>query len=70
MVTIKFEKGEWPLVLSDALLLTDEEAATLTEQDIEAMKEERYKQWLAIMTAPPENDEAQEQIVEEGPIDG
>ena len=27
MVTIKFEKGEWPLVLSDALLLTDEEAA-------------------------------------------
>lgn len=70
MVTIKFEKGEWPLILSDALLLTDEEVATLTKQDIEAMKEERYQQWLVIMTAPPENDEAQEQIVEEGPIDG
>lgn len=70
MVTIKFEKGEWPLILSDALLLTDEEVTTLTKQDIEAMKEERYQQWLAIVTAPPENDGAQEQIVEEGPIDG
>lgn len=70
MKVISFQKGEPPLVFSDAIVLSDEEAAVLSEQDIEAMKEERYQQWLAIMTAPPENGEAQEQIVEEGPIDG
>lgn len=70
MVTIKFQKGEPPLVLSDAITLTDDQASTLTEQDIEAMKEERYQQWLAIVATPPVSDADQEQIVEEGPIDG
>ena len=70
MVTIKFQKGEPPLVFSDAITLSDEEAAALSEQDIEAMKDGRYQQWLAIVNVPLENVEAQEQIVEEGPIDG
>lgn len=69
MVTIKFQKGEPPLVFSDAIILSEEEAASLSEQDIEAMKEERYQQWLAVVIAPVESIEAQEQIVEE-PIDG
>lgn len=70
MIIIKFQKGEPPLVLSDAITLTDEQASTLTEQDIEAIKEERYQQWLAVVLAPLESDGIQEQIVEEGPIDG
>lgn len=70
MKIFSYQKGEPPLVFSDAIILSEEEAAVLSEQDIEAMKEERYQQWLAIVLAPLENGEAQEQIVEEGPIDG
>lgn len=70
MVTIKFQKGEPPLVFSDSIVLSNEEVAALSEKDIEAMKEERYQQWLAIVATPPVSDADQEQIVEEEPING
>ena len=36
----------------DALILTDEELATLTESDIEAMKQQRLTNYLAIFETP------------------
>lgn len=70
MPIIKYQKGEPPLVLSDAINLSDEEFNKMSEQDIEDIKEYRFQQWYAIVTAPPESYGTQEQIVEEGPIDG
>jgi hypothetical protein len=40
--------------LSDALILTDEELATLSEADIEAMKQQRLTNYLAIFETPQE----------------
>lgn len=71
MKTIKFQRGEMPLVLSDAIVLSDEEAAELGEEDIELMKEQRYQEWLALVTAEPQDASEQAPPVdEEGLIDG
>jgi hypothetical protein len=40
--------------LCDALNLTDEEFAALTEADIEAMKQQRLTNYLAIFETPQE----------------
>lgn len=60
MKVIAFQKGEAPLIYSDALVLSDQEAEQLSEQDIERMEEERYQQWLAIITAPPSEEVTQD----------
>jgi hypothetical protein len=39
---------------SDALVLTDEELAALSESDIESMKQQRLTNWLAIFETPQE----------------
>jgi len=39
---------------SDALVLTDEELAALTQVDIEAMKQQRLTNWLAVVETPQE----------------
>lgn len=51
MIKIDFERGEPPLVFRDALWLQDDHG--LTDIEIEAMKDERYANWLAIINAPP-----------------
>jgi hypothetical protein len=39
---------------SDALVLTDEELAELSESDIEAMKQQRLTNWIAVIENPQE----------------
>jgi hypothetical protein len=39
---------------SDALVLTDEELAELSESDIEAMKQQRLSNWIAVIETPQE----------------
>jgi hypothetical protein len=38
----------------DALVLSDEELAALSEADIEAMKQQRLTNWIAIIETPQE----------------
>lgn len=38
---------------SDAIVLSDEEAAVLTEADIENIKQTRLNNWLAIVNPTP-----------------
>jgi len=52
MPSIPYKKGEWPLIFSDAINLSDEEFEKMSEQDIEQIKNERYQQWLVIVTTP------------------
>jgi hypothetical protein len=49
----EFEIGEEPYVLKDALVMTPDAYALLTPDEIAAMKQARYDNWYAIVTAPP-----------------
>ena len=68
MPSIPYKKGEWPLIFSDAINLSDEEFEKMSEQDIEQIKNERYQQWLVIVTEPA-IDEVKQNLPE-GAVDG
>lgn len=48
---IDFEKTDGTYTLVDAIHLPDDH--TLSDDDIEAMKQKRFDDWVAIITAPP-----------------
>ncbi|CAB4131004.1 hypothetical protein UFOVP122_46 [uncultured Caudovirales phage] len=48
----QFQIGTEPYVLSDALVMRPEDYALLSEEDVAAMKQVRYDNWYAIVTAP------------------
>ena len=50
----EFEIGEEPHVLKDALVMRMSEYEALTAEEIQAMKQARYDNWIAIITAPQE----------------
>ena len=54
MATINFQFDTQYGQYCDALILTDEEQASLSDADIEAMKQERLTNWLAIIENPQE----------------
>jgi hypothetical protein len=69
MITITFEKTDGIYTFRDAIVLPDNH--TLTDEQIEQLKEERFQNWLCIVTAPPiEEDllieETIEDIIENG----
>jgi len=49
----EFDIGTEPYVLKDALVMRPEDYALLTADEIAAMKQTRYDNWIAIVTAPP-----------------
>lgn len=49
----EFEIGEEPHILKDALVMSKSLYATYTPEEISAMKQKRYDNWIAIVTAPP-----------------
>lgn len=51
MINIDFEKTDGTYTLRDALWLPDDH--NLSNDEIEAMKQERFDNWVAIITAPP-----------------
>ena len=50
MQTIKFEISQDGYTLKDAIVLDDNHS--LTNEQIEAMKQKRFDDWYAIVTAP------------------
>ena len=49
----EFEIGEEPHVLKDALVMSLAAHSALTDDEIIAMKQARYDNWIAIILAPP-----------------
>jgi hypothetical protein len=49
----EFEIGEEPHVLKDALVMRVSDYDSFTPEEIIAMKQARYDNWIAIVTAPP-----------------
>lgn len=54
MQTINFQFDTKYGQFCDALILTDEEFAALSESDIEAMKQQRLTNWIAVIETPQE----------------
>ena len=52
-ISIPFTKTDGTYTLQDALHLTQDEIDTLGEGGIEAMKQERFDNWLIAVTTPP-----------------
>lgn len=51
MIKIDFEMTDGTYTYRDALHLEDDH--TLSEVEIEAIKQARFDRWLAVVTAPP-----------------
>lgn len=49
----EFEIGTEPYVLKDALVMAPADYEALTPDEIATMKQARYDNWYAIVTAPP-----------------
>jgi hypothetical protein len=62
IINIPFIKTDGVYTLSDALNLTQAEIDALGEDGLEAMKQERFENWVAFITAPVP--EQPEEIVE------
>jgi hypothetical protein len=48
----QFQIGDEPYVLHDALVMQPDAYALLTPDEIQAMKQQRYDRWYAVVTAP------------------
>ena len=51
-VQIIFEKGEAPQNFRDALWMLQQEYDAMAQETIEALKDDRYTNWLAIINTP------------------
>lgn len=49
----EFEMGAEPYVLNDAIVMRPEDYAQYSADEISAMKQARYDNWITIVTAPP-----------------
>lgn len=52
MIKIDFERGEAPMVYRDALYLPEDHS--FSDAEIEAMKDQRYDNWVALVNAASE----------------
>lgn len=69
-MVIDFEMQDGVLTFRDAIHLPDDHS--FTDEEIEAMKQKRFDNWLAIIHAPPVEQPVQEEIAleEAPPVDG
>lgn len=58
MITIPFELTDGTHTLTDAISLPDDH--NFTTEEIEAMKQKRFDDWVVIITAPQPTEENQE----------
>ena len=65
----EFEIGEEPHVLKDALVMRVSDYDSFTPEQIIAMKQARYDNWIAIVTAPPVDVPVEDVPVEDVPAD-
>ena len=54
-ISIPFIKSNSKYSFSDSIILSPEERAEITDEQLEALKQQRFDNWLAIVTyVPPE----------------
>lgn len=52
LIKVDFERGEAPMIYRDAIYLPPDHS--YTDAEIEAMKQERYDNWIALVNAASE----------------
>lgn len=65
MVSDSFEMGEAPLTYKDAIVMRKSDYDALSSEEIQAMKQARYDNWLTIVNSPPIESEIIEEPVQE-----
>jgi len=65
MVSDAFEMGEAPMLYRDALVMRQSDYDALSPEEIQAMKQARYDNWIAIINAPPVEEPPVEDPVQE-----
>lgn len=65
LICVAFQFGEAPYVLNDALCLTQAQWDAITPEEIAAMQQQRFANWVAAITAPPSDvvDEPVEEVI-------
>ena len=63
-VQVIFEKGEGTQIYRDAIWMTEAEYANTASTTLDAIKQERYDNWLAIINAMPTEEPVSETIPE------
>lgn len=58
IINIPFTKTDGVYTLQDALNLTQAQIDALGDDGIEAMKQQRFDNWLAVITAPSVDEES------------
>lgn len=69
MIQIKYTKEYNGIEFSDAIYLTEDEFNSFTEQDIEAIKEQRFQKWIEVITKIPTQEEIDQMLLEQMEID-
>jgi hypothetical protein len=64
MLTINFEMSQDGYTLKDAIVLPNDH--NLTDDDIESLKQQRFDEWYAIVTAPQPEYQVDEILEENG----
>ena len=54
MIRYSFEIGTTPYILRDSIVITEDQYNSMTLDDIELVKQQRYDNWYNIITAEPE----------------
>lgn len=52
LLSDSFEMGEEPLIFKDALVMRQKDYEALSAEEIAALKQARYDNWLAIINTP------------------
>lgn len=66
MKTIPYEITNGKYTRRDTIILNDDEV--LTDEQIEAIKQERFNKWLAIITAVPDESIPADPVVTDVPV--
>jgi hypothetical protein len=62
MIRIEFEKKYGEIIFRDAITLPEDHE--MTDEQIEAIKQERFDNWVAIITAPPPPGPTPEDVID------
>ena len=64
MVRITFERTQDEYFFRDAIVVSQAQRASMTQAQIDAIEQQRWDDWYAIVTAPSEEPEPVEEPVE------
>ena len=54
LISDSFQIGQEPWILNDAIVMPTDQYNALTPDELAALKQQRYDNWYAVVTNPPQ----------------